>query len=191
MRRPGLIALLALACLAAPAAAGAGTAERAAVFAGTGLWVDIYDEIVEDPAFIVGEAVAHDIDVIYLETSNYRSPRDVMHPDAVREVIRLARAAGVRVVPWYLPGYRDIPLDRRRFRAAVAVGGAALPVDGLGVDIEADIVPDRALRARRAAAMVQWLRATYRTCRWPGSCPATPSPGGGSSPTRRSARART
>jgi hypothetical protein len=152
---------IALLCLLVPSAAAAGTAERAAVFAGTGVWVDIYDAIIDDPAFIVGEAVAHDIDVIYIETSNYRSPRDVMFPEAVREVIRLARPAGIRVVPWYLPGYRDIPLDRRRFRAAVEVGGAELPVDGLGVDIEADIVPDRQLRARRAAEMVQWLRATY------------------------------
>lgn len=161
MRRPGLIALVALAGLLAPGAALAGSAERAAVFSGTGLWVDIYDAIIDDPAFVVGEAVAHDIDVIYIETSNYRSPRDVMYPEAVREVIRLARAEGIRVVPWYLPGYRDIPLDRRRFQAAVAVGGPDLPVDGLGVDIEADIVPDRALRARRAAEMVAWLRASY------------------------------
>lgn len=160
MRR-ALIALLCALGLALPAGASAGTAERAAVFAGTGLWVDIYDAIIDEPAYVVGEAVAHDIDVIYIETSNYRSPRDVMYPAAVREVLRLARAEGIRVVPWYLPGYRDVALDRRRFMAAVAVGGAELPVDGLGVDIEADVVPDRALRARRAAAMVAWLRRTY------------------------------
>lgn len=63
-------------------------------------------------------------------------------------------------MPWYLPGYRNIALDRRRFAAAVNVGGAD-PIDGLGVDIEADIVRNRQLRANRAAAMVQWLRATY------------------------------
>jgi hypothetical protein len=98
--------------------------------------------------------------VIYVETSNYHSPADVMYPDEIRDMIALARPAGIRVVPWYLPGYRNIPLDRRRFAAAIAVGGDT-PIDGLGVDIEADIVRNRQLRARRAAAMVQWLRTTY------------------------------
>jgi hypothetical protein len=160
LRVPLLVVAL-LAVIAAPAAASPDPAQRAAVFAGTGLWVDIYDAIIRDPEFVVEQAVEHDIDVIYIETSNWRSPRDVMYPDEVREVIRLARPQGIRVVPWYLPGYRDIPLDRRRFQAAVEVGGDALPVDGLGVDIEADIVSDRVVRARRAAAMVRWLRATY------------------------------
>ena len=159
--RPVLLAVVSLLGLIVPAGAAAGTVERAAVFAGSGLWVDIYDAIIDEPAFVVGEAVAHDIDVIYIETSNYRSPRDVMYPGALREVIRLAHAEGIRVVPWYLPGYRDLRLDRRRFRAAIAAGGPGVRVDGLGVDIEADIVPDRALRARRAAAMVAWLRRTY------------------------------
>jgi hypothetical protein len=138
-------------------------ADRAlpAVFAGTGVWVDIYDQIIRDPEFVVGEAADHGIDVIYVETSNYRSPADVMVPAEIREMIRLARPLGIRVVTWYLPGYRNIPLDRRRFQAAVNVGGAALPIDGLGVDIEADIVRNRQLRSDRAAAMVRWLRATY------------------------------
>jgi hypothetical protein len=83
-----------------------------------------------------------------------------MYPTQIREMISLAHANSVKVVPWYLPGYRNIALDRRRFTAAVNVGGAD-PIDGLGVDIEADIVRNRQLRANRAAAMVQWLRATY------------------------------
>ncbi len=159
MRR--LVLLAALALVAFPATASAGTEERARVFAGTGLWVDIYDAIIRDPEFIVEEAVEHRIDVIYIETSNWRSPRDVMFPDEIREVLRLAKLEGIRVVPWYLPGYRNLRLDRRRFRAAVRVGGPDLPVDGLGVDIEADIVQNRSLRARRAAGMVRYLRRTF------------------------------
>ncbi len=159
MRR--LVLLAALALVAFPATASAGTEERARVFAGTGLWVDIYDAIIRDPEFIVEEAVEHRIDVIYIETSNWRSPRDVMFPDEIREVMRLAKLEGIRVVPWYLPGYRNLRLDRRRFRAAVRVGGPDLPVDGLGVDIEADIVQNRSLRARRAAGMVRYLRRTF------------------------------
>ena len=155
------VVVVCLAAVGSPALASADPAARAAVFAGTGAWVDIYDETIHDPQLVVDEAVAHGIEVIYVETSNYHSPADVMYPDDVRAIIALAHPLGIRVVPWYLPGYRNIALDRRRFQAAAEVGGADLPVDGLGVDIEADIVRNRALRARRAAAMVAWVRATY------------------------------
>ena len=146
--------------LPAGATAASNPASRTAVFAGTGLWVDIYDETIKDPQFVVDEAVAHGIQTIYVETSNYHSPADVMYPDQIREMISLAHANSIKVVPWYLPGYRNIALDRRRFAAAINVGGAD-PIDGLGVDIEADIVRNRQLRANRAAAMVRWLRANY------------------------------
>ncbi len=146
--------------LPAGATAASNPASRTAVFAGTGLWVDIYDETIKDPQFVVDEAVAHGIQTIYVETSNYHSPADVMYPDQIREMISLAHANSIKVVPWYLPGYRNIALDRRRFAAAVNVGGTD-PIDGLGVDIEADIVRNRQLRANRAAAMVRWLRSTY------------------------------
>ena len=154
------VALVATLFTVPTALAQSDPAARAAVFAGTGLWVDIYDETIHDPSFVVAEAIAHDIDVIYVETSNYHSPADVMYPDAIRDMIALAHPAGIRVVPWYLPGYRNVPLDRRRFAAAIAIGGDD-PIDGLGVDIESDIVRNRQLRATRAAAMVEWLRQTY------------------------------
>ena len=155
-----ILPVLLLGALLPTTAAASDAASRTAVFAGTGLWVDIYDETIKDPQFVVGEAVAHGIQTIYVETSNYHSPADVMYPDQIREMISLAHANSIKVVPWYLPGYRNIALDRRRFAAAVNVGGAD-PIDGLGVDIEADIVRNRQLRANRAAAMVKWLRATY------------------------------
>ena len=155
-----ILPVLLLGALLPATAAASDAASRTAVFAGTGLWVDIYDETIKDPQFVVGEAVAHGIQTIYVETSNYHSPADVMYPDQIREMISLAHANSIKVVPWYLPGYRNIALDRRRFAAAVNVGGAD-PIDGLGVDIEADIVRNRQLRANRAAAMVKWLRATY------------------------------
>ena len=155
-----ILPVLLLGALLPATAAASDAASRTAVFAGAGVWVDIYDETIKDPQFVVDEAVAHGIQTIYVETSNYHSPADVMYPEQIREMISLAHANSIKVVPWYLPGYRNIALDRRRFAAAVNVGSAD-PIDGLGVDIEADIVRNRQLRANRAAAMVQWLRATY------------------------------
>ena len=160
--RPVLCALVAAMVLSAVpcAVAQSDPAQRAAVFAGAGVWVDIYDATIHEPQYVVDQAVAHQVTTIYWETSNYHSPADIMYPDDLRQVIALAHAQGIKVVPWYLPGYRNIKLDRRRFAAAINAGGAD-PIDGLGVDIEADIVRNRQLRATRAAQMVQWLRATY------------------------------
>ena len=160
--RPVLCALVATMVLVAVpcAVAQSDPAQRAAVFAGAGVWVDIYDATIHEPQYVVDQAVAHQVTTIYWETSNYHSPADIMYPDDLRQVIALAHAQGIKVVPWYLPGYRNIKLDRRRFAAAINAGGAD-PIDGLGVDIEADIVRNRQLRATRAAQMVQWLRATY------------------------------
>lgn len=155
-----LVALAAALIVAPTAPAQSDPATRAAVFAGAGEWVDLYDATIHEPQYVVDQAVAHQVTTIYWETSNYHSPSDVMYPDDLQQVLALAHAQGIKVVPWYLPGYRNIGLDRRRFAAAIAAGGAD-PVDGLGVDIEADIVRNRQLRASRAAAMVQWLRATY------------------------------
>ena len=155
-----LVALAATLIPAPAALAQSDPATRAAVFAGAGLWVDLYDATIHEPQFVVDQAAAHQVTTIYWETSNYHSPADVMYPDDLREVLALAHAQGIKVVPWYLPGYRNISLDRRRFAAAIAAGGAD-PIDGLGVDIEADIVRNRQLRAKRAASMVQWLRTTY------------------------------
>ncbi len=160
--RPVLFALVAAMVLSAVpcAVAQSDPAQRAAVFAGAGVWVDIYDATIHEPQNVVDQAVAHQVTTIYWETSNYHSPADIMYPDDLRQVIALAHAQGIKVVPWYLPGYRNIKLDRRRFTAAINAGGAD-PIDGLGVDIEADIVRNRQLRATRAAQMVRWLRATY------------------------------
>ena len=161
MRASAVVIIALLALIATPTAFGqSDPAARAAVFAGAGLWVDLYDATIHEPQFVVDQAVTHQVTTIYWETSNYHSPADVMYPDDLREVLALAHAQGIKVVPWYLPGYRNISLDRRRFAAAIAASGAD-PIDGLGVDIEADIVRNRQLRAKRAASMVQWLRTTY------------------------------
>lgn len=156
-----ILPILLLGSLLPPSADASDAASRTAVFSGTGVWVDIYDETIKEPQFVVDQAVAHGVQTIYVETSNYHSPADVMFPDQIREMISLAHANNIKVVPWYLPGYKRIALDRRRFAAAVAVGDPDLPIDGLGIDIEADIVSNRQLRSDRAAAMVAWVRATY------------------------------
>jgi len=152
-----LLAGLALLIAAGPAAANP---TRAAVFSGTGIWVDVWDFGKRTPAQVVAVAEEQGTPVIYIETANWRSQADVVNPAYVREVVRLGRAAGLRVVPWYLPGYRILERDRRRLAAAAGIGGAG-GIDGLGIDVEATLVKNGALRARRAAELAAWARATY------------------------------
>ncbi|MEY4226620.1 MAG: hypothetical protein RL190_1377 [Actinomycetota bacterium] len=159
MRRALIPLLACLAGLAAVAPAQANPT-RAAVFSGTGVWVDIWDFGKRTPTQVVEVAEQHGTPVIYIETANWRSTADVVNPAYVREVVRLGRAAGLRVVPWYLPGYRNLERDRRRLAAAAGIAGPN-GVDGLGIDVEATIVRNGALRARRAAELAAWARATY------------------------------
>ena len=123
-------------------------------------------EIIVGPLFahsvgVVGQASrARGVPVIYVETANARSRVDVVNPAPLRRLVALAHAAGIRVVPWYLPGFRKPRVDRRRLAAAIAIGGPEA-VDGVAVDIEATYVRNAALRSRRAGELLAWLRTTY------------------------------
>ena len=133
---------------------------RGAVFSGTGVWIDIWDAYEKTPDKVVAIAQQQGVSVIYVETANAKSKVDVVNPAPLKQLVVLAHAAGIRVVPWYLPGFQKPKVDRRRLAAAMAIGGAEA-VDGIAVDIEATYVKNPSLRAQRAAALVAWLRATY------------------------------
>lgn len=148
-------ALLAIGVAVPPAGADA---VRGATFSGTGVWIDVWDALELQPETVVRSARRRHVSAIYVETSNARSPVAVVNPEPLRRLVALAHAAGIRVIPWYLPGYQRRALDRRRLLAALAIGGDEA-VDGIGVDIEATYVRDDALRARRAGALLAWLRA--------------------------------
>ena len=160
MRR--LVPLLVLLTLALGLIAPTAGAEpaRAAVFSGTGVWIDIWDALHKNPARVVATAQQQGVSVIYVETANARSKRDVINPARLKQLVTLAHAAGIRVVPWYLPGFQRPKVDQRRLVAALAIGGAE-PVDGIAVDIEATYVKNPKLRAQRAAVLLTWLRANY------------------------------
>lgn len=160
MRR--LVPLLALVALALGLIAPTAGAEpaRAAVFSGTGVWIDIWDALEKNPTSVVTTAQQQGVSVIYVETSNAKSKVDVVNPAPLKQLVVLAHAAGIRVVPWYLPGYQKPKVDQRRLIAALAIGGSE-PVDGIAVDIEATYVKNAKLRSQRAGAQLAWLRKTY------------------------------
>jgi hypothetical protein len=127
---------------------------------GLGAWVDVYDWTVEftngttpvDVRQIDAMADAG-VQTLYLQTGHDRSADDVIEPERLGALIERAHERGLHVVAWYLPTFVDPAKDLRRLVAA-----SELPVDGLGVDIEATTVTDPAVRNQRLLELTAALR---------------------------------
>jgi hypothetical protein len=106
-----------------------------AAFRYLGAWVDLYDGSVP-VAQAVATMRANGVRTLYVETARYNSPAAVM-PIATRW-LDAAKAGGLRVVGWYLPGYSEY-LDRDVSRTVAAAryrSPAGHRFDAIGVDIE-------------------------------------------------------
>lgn len=127
---------VALAATASPAAA----APDLGAYRGTGSWVDLYDPAVRaDPTAAVEQIAAQGVNTLYVETGNHRLPRRTLvgYPDTVSELIDAAHGLGMKVVAWYLPGLRELRLDRARSLAAIRFSSlAGGRFDSFALDIE-------------------------------------------------------
>jgi hypothetical protein len=130
-------------------------------FEGLGVWVDVYDhEAWADPGAAVADMEARGVRTLYLQTSNDHRRQAFVFPDGVAAFVDAAAAAGIQVVAWYLPGLRDVPLDRRRALAAIRYRTAAgHTFAGFALDIESDEVRDAGSRSTRLARLSADLRA--------------------------------
>jgi hypothetical protein len=132
-----------------------------AVYRGLGTWVDVYDwsqTYTREAGPAVGpqdvdRMAASGVQTLYIQASKWDSPTDVLEPERLLPIIGRAHDLGIRVVAWYLPTFEDPVTDVRRLLAV-----AALPVDGLAVDIESSKVADPAERTRRLLAVSGELR---------------------------------
>jgi hypothetical protein len=130
-------------------------------YRGLGAWVDVYDWTTEfggeTPAVGLAQvdqmAQAHGVQALFIQTSHFRSAAKVIEPDRLRALIDRAHAHGLPVVAWYLPTLESVELDLERL-----LGGAAMGVDGLAVDIESRKVADPAERNRRLLDLSSRLR---------------------------------
>lgn len=133
---------------------------RMVAFSGNGAWVDVYDW---SPTFTKGAAsfgpadvdalADRGVQVLYIQTSRWNVPDDVLDPVLLRSIVARAHAAKMRVIGWYLPTFADPLADLRRFGAMRSVG-----VDGIAVDIE-DTTVDLATRNERLvleSALLRW-----------------------------------
>jgi hypothetical protein len=182
-RRPPAAVLLVLAfalilgaAAALPQAAAASAPVRC--YRGLGTWVDMYDaKAWDDPAAAVKDMDAHGVGTLYLETANYHWPSALNRPAALGALIEQAHARGIKVVAWYLPGFKDLSKDYKRSMAAIRFRSAAgQKFDSFTLDIEASIVKDVDVRNRRLRTLSKRIRAAVGS-RYPlGAC--IPSPAG-------------
>ena len=154
----GLLLAVAAASAGAVAAPGAREADSS-VFSGLGTWIDIYDgAVLARPERTAERIAARKVDVVWIETANYRAPADVVKPGALGRLVDALHARGVRAVAWYLPGHVDQARDVRRSRAMLSFrtpGGGAF--DGVALNVEATKLKNVGLRSRRAVALARQL----------------------------------
>lgn len=139
------VRLAALLVTLALSPAPAHTAQAGPVaYSGTGAWIDRYDFAkLEDPEFAVAEMADHGVKTLYVETASWKVPDrvDVVAPEQTMDLIAAAHANDMKVVAWYLPGFKDLRTDMRRVRAALELhtpDGQAF--DSFALDIEANEV---------------------------------------------------
>jgi len=90
---------------------------------------------------------AHGVQTLYLQ-SGESSTDDAVLPDDGPWLVA-AHSAGIKVVAWYLPHYKDLALDVQRTVAAARYEYLGHHFDGVGVDIE----------YRRAVKGKAWMKA--------------------------------
>jgi hypothetical protein len=143
-----------------PAPKGSTGGPEIGLYRGLGTWIDIYDDPAwADPEGTVGAMAANRVRTLYIETSNYRRKKDIKFLSKQYRFIEAAHAAGMRVVAWYLPGFRDLRKDFRRTMAAIKLrtpNGQSF--DSFGLDIEAPLVADPYRRTKRLLTLSARIR---------------------------------
>jgi hypothetical protein len=130
-------------------------------FQGMGTWIDIYDDAAwKHPRRSVTDMAARGVRTLYLQTSNYHRHSPFVFKDDLMRFVDLAHAAGLEIVAWYLPGFRDVALDEERSMAAIdLVTPDGEGFDGFALDIESSEVSDPSRRTSRLLKLSDHLRA--------------------------------
>lgn len=156
------ISVLAASLAAVPPAPTALAAEPSIdAFQGLGAWVDIYDpQAWRDPEGIVAALDAHGVRTLFLETTNYRRRGPLYFRRGTDRFLAAAHAAGMKVVGWYLPGFKNLKRDRHRSVAAIRyVSPEGERFDAFALDIEATIVKKYWVRSARLLKLSQQIRS--------------------------------
>jgi hypothetical protein len=155
--------IAALATLVSPPGASAAASKDA--YRGGGAWIDIYDgQLLADPVGTVAVLSLNGVRTIYVETANFSNPPSpalsIRDPVALAALIDAAHANGIKVVAWYLPGFKNLTRDLRRsvdaIRFTTLAGGR---FDSFALDVESNAVRKVALRNKRALRLSKRIRS--------------------------------
>jgi hypothetical protein len=93
---------------------------------------------------------------VFLEAGSYRHPA-VTFPATTARFIFAAHAAGLKVIAWYLPLFRNVRHDFAQVMRVIRFQAGGQRYDGFAMDIEAAIVPpaQRISNFLHLAAMVR------------------------------------
>lgn len=128
-------------------------------YRGLGSWIDVYDSAWGHPRIAVRAMARRGVRTLYLQTSNFNRSRPFVFKDATATFLDAAAREGIRVVAWYLPGFRDVDLDARRSTAAIAFRTAAgNAFDSFALDIESPEVRRPRVRTARLLRLSDRLR---------------------------------
>ncbi|MEY2446628.1 MAG: hypothetical protein QOH79_104 [Acidimicrobiaceae bacterium] len=127
-------------------------------YAGLGTWIDVYDWSETYGGGAVGIAdidrmASLGVQTVYVQATRWDAETPVLEPERLIALMKRARADGMRVVAWYLPDLGDPNDDMQRLAAI-----AALPIDGLAIDIESRKVSDVNERNQRLLSLSAALR---------------------------------
>jgi len=158
----GLIVLIGLAMAAArPQAAPARTAPLVS-YRGLGTWVDMYDPTAwNDPATAVKDMASHGVRTLYIETANFHNPQSasMFKPAVMIAFIQQCHLRKIKVVAWYLPGFKDLAKDYQRSMAAIDFRTPdGQRFDSFALDIEASIVKPATTRSARLKTLSAKIR---------------------------------
>jgi hypothetical protein len=99
------------------------------------------------------------VETLYIETSNSRQAKDVVHASAIGRLVEAAHASGMDVVAWYLPYLTKPARDLRRSLAAVRFRSQhGQRFDSFALDIESSAVANVSVRTTRLLAVSRSLR---------------------------------
>jgi len=159
----GLTVLVGLAAGAArpQASAAAGSASITA-YRGLGSWVDMYDPSAwNNPAAAVKDMASRGVRTLYIETANYHNPASasMFRPAAMALFIKECHARKMRIVAWYLPGFKDLAKDLKRSKAAIDFRTSdGQKFDSFALDIEDSTVKPASRRSARLKTLSEQIR---------------------------------
>jgi len=158
----GLTVLIGLAMAAARPQASAAASASISAYRGLGTWVDMYDPRAwNDPAAAVRDMASHGVRTLYIETANYHNPQSasLFKPAALTAFIQQCHARQIKIVAWYLPGFKDLAKDYKRTMAAIEFRTPdGQKFDSFALDIEDSTVKPAGTRSARLKTLSAKIR---------------------------------